>query len=155
MSIVYQRERVAAARGELEQFKNAQWSEMAQGFGGVEVDIRWESYLAADNAGLAYLLTARDEGRMIGYFGAMIGQMRSAKATKVAASVPYYVEPRPNRGIVLRRLFKTAAVDMKAMGVSLFKITTHPWASAAVLLEAEDFKLIETSYMLKIEGPNA
>lgn len=152
--IVYSQERLADIRHEIEALVPQQWEEMAKGFSGTPDPVQWDLYLQFEQQGRLILLTARIENRLIGYFGAFLYVVDGKEAVR---SAPYYVVPTTpptRRALILRRMIKM--LKEKCPGRDLL-IKTHPWASAAPILEHLGFRAVETWYMLagKQEPPDA
>lgn len=148
--IDYREEKLADIRDEIESLVPAQWDEMAQGFEEFVSAPRWDIYLKAEQLGHGFLLTARDSGRLVGYFGMLVHPALSMKDTIAATSTPYWVEPCRFRGLILRRLFEKALAVAAQHGAQVMSVRTHPWASAGPILEAMKFREYETSYMLSL-----
>lgn len=154
MSVVYQEETFAACQTEIEALATGQWEEMAKEFEGIPLDPQWDLYRRVENAGSGVLVTAREEGKLVGYVGAAIMQFASSKDVKTANGLPYFVVPCWARGVILRDMMKHLFKVLKARGVRLATLKTHPWASAAPILEHLKMRPIETLYMIDLEGAN-
>ncbi len=149
----YREEKLADARPEMERMAPLQWAEMAQGFEEFVGAPRWDVYLRAEAVGAAFLVTARQDGRLVGYFGMVVHPHLSMENTLAATSTPYWVEPGRYRGLILRRLIETAMAIARQRTVKVVAIRTHVWASAGPILEAMRFRPVETSYMLSLGEP--
>lgn len=149
----YRQEKLADTISEIAALVPQQWAEMAQGFEEFVSDTNWAVYLKAEEMGAGVLFTARDDGRLIGYFGMLVHPHLSMKSEIAATSTPYYVIPCRTRGLILRRLFGMGLAEARLRGATMAAIRTHTWASCAPILEAMKFREIETSYMLKLSPP--
>jgi len=147
----YAQERLADALDDIKALVPAQSAEMAQGYERFVPEPNWPAYLAVEARGAGLLVTARDEGRLVGYLGFMLHPHASAISTMAASSTPYYVVAGPNRGLVLRRLLCVAKQLLEQRKVSMMTVRTHPWASAAPLLEAMRFRQTDTIWMLELD----
>ena len=134
MTIVYRRELLANAILEIRETLPAMWAEMAPGFGAEQPEPRWDLYFTAEKREAAFLLTAREEGRLIGYFGMILHDNPSLRNELAATATPYYVVPRRDRGLILRSLIRHAITVCQRAGVKKATIKTHPWASAEPVL---------------------
>lgn len=148
--IDYREEKLADARPEMEAMVPRQWAEMAQGFDEFVSAPRWDVYLRAEQQGAGFLVTARHEGRLVGYFGMLVHSHLSMADTLAATSTPYWVEPGRYRGLILRRLIETALAVARGRGAKVAAIRTHVWASCGTILESMRFRPVETSYMLNM-----
>jgi hypothetical protein len=151
MTVVYQREALASARCEIEATLPAMWAEMADGFREDAANPRWDIYEQAEAKGAAFLLTAREEGVLVGYFGMLVYPNLSLKRELAAASTPYYVVPRRDRGLILRSLIRHALALVQTRGVHKATVKTHPWASAETVLEHLNGRLVEKIYLFDLE----
>lgn len=137
---------------ELKALAPLQWEEMAVGFEDFVADPNWALYMAIETRGNGLLVTAREDGKLIGYFGALIYPHLSDKNVLAASSTPYFVIKRRDRGIVLRHMIQFALKTLSERGVRLVSIRTHVWASCASILEGLDFKPVEMNYYRKLGG---
>ncbi len=134
MTVVYQREPLAAAQAEIAETLPAMWAEMAEGFGEERAEPNWNLYATAEARGAAFLLTARENSLLVGYFGMLVYPNLSLKNELAASATPYYVVPRRDRGIILRSLIRHAVAICQRAGVKKATVKTHPWASAEPVL---------------------
>src|SRR5262249_51367405 len=134
MTVTYAHEKLAAAIDEIKQTLPAMWAEMAEGFGDAQPEPNWSIYFAAESRGRAFLLTAREDGDLVGYFGMLVYPNLSLQNELAASSPPYYVVPRRARGLILRSLIRHAITLCQRAGVKKATVKTHPWASAEPVL---------------------
>lgn len=159
--ITYQQERLANIRPEIEAHVPEQWAEMAAAEGGFDQFVEkpnWDWYLGLEAKGNAVLFTARREGadcELVGWFGVYVYRSTTSDNLMVQAT-PYYVLPSVGplrRGLILRNLIRYAldkVTGLPAVGGAMVTIKTHPWASAAPILEHLGFRAVETWYMLPV-----
>lgn len=163
--IAYQQERLADIKPEIEALVPQQWAEMASAEGGFDQFVEkpnWDWYLGLEAQGKAVLFTARHDYAppyparpLVGWFGFYLYQSTTSANLMVQAT-PYYVLPSLGtlrRGLILRRLIKFAiakVTGLPAAGGAMVTIKTHPWASAAPILEHLGFRAVETWYMLPV-----
>lgn len=150
--IVYAQETLAAVQPEIEALVPQQWEEMAQGFDEFVQKPNWDWYLGMERAGKLMLLTARKDREMVGYFGAYVYKSTTSDNLVVQAA-PYYVVPCRYRGIILKRLIQKL-IELVTVKGTMITIKTHPWASAAPILEHLGFRAVETWFMLAVKEPN-
>jgi len=134
MTITYAREPLRSAVIEIKQTLPAMWAEMAEGFGDDKAEPNWDIYFAAEARNAAFLLTAREDGTLVGYFGMLVYPNLSLKNELAASATPYYVVPRRDRGLILRSLIRHAITICQRAGVKKATVKTHPWASAEPVL---------------------
>ena len=148
--IVYAREPLAAALDEVKATLPAMWAEMAEGFGEERAEPNWAMYFAAEAKNAAFLLTAREGGSLVGYFGMLVYPNLSLKNELAASSTPYYVVPRRDRGIILRSLIRHAITICQRAGVKKATVKTHPWASAEPVLVHLGAREISKDFMVDL-----
>lgn len=151
MTITYQQERFADVIDDVKALAPAQWAEMAHGYENFVAEPNWKLYLSIEAAGAGLLVTARDDGKMVGYMGFMVFPHASARECLAASSTPFYVVPGPRCGLVLRRLLLTARALLAKRGVKIVSVRTHVWASAGPLLEAMGFRQTDLMYMQELD----
>lgn len=134
MPVEYAREPLASALAEINETLPAMWAEMAEGFGEERPEPNWKLYFAAEARNAAFLLTAREDGKLVGYFGMLVYPNLSLKNELAASATPYYVVPRRDRGLILRSLIRHAVTLCQRAGVRKATVKTHPWASAEPVL---------------------
>jgi len=134
VTIVYAREPLASAKAEIDATLPAMWAEMAEGFGDERAEPNWKLYFTAEARNAAFLLTAREDGVLVGYFGMLVYPNLSLKNELAASATPYYVVPRRDRGLILRSLIRHAITICQRAGVRKATVKTHPWASAEPVL---------------------
>lgn len=151
--ITYAQERLANIKPEIEGLVASQWLEMAKGFEAFIESPNWEWYLSLEAKGNLMLLTARDQGVLLGYFGAYVYRSTTSKNLMVQAT-PYYVVPHKFRAIILKRLIQNLLTAVPtSVGTAMITIKTHTWASAGPILEHLGFRAVETWYMLEAPVP--
>ncbi len=145
--ILYAQERLADIQSEIEALVPDQWAEMAQGFTTEPEKPQWDFYFALEKQNRTLLLTARENGRLIGYFGVFLYNVEGQIAVR---SAPYYVVPlgAMRRALILRKLVRLIVEKLAKTGYRVL-IKTHPWASIGPILEHEGFRAVETWYMLE------
>jgi Acetyltransferase (GNAT) family len=134
VTITYARESLGSALTEIKETLPAMWAEMAEGFGEERAEPNWAMYFAAEAKNCAFLLTAREDGVLVGYFGMLVYPNLSLKNELAASATPYYVVPRRDRGLILRSLIRHAITICQRAGVKKAVVKTHPWASAEPVL---------------------
>lgn len=150
MTIVYAREPLASAIEEVKATLPAMWAEMAEGFGDERAEPNWNIYFAAEAKNAAFLLTAREDGVLVGYFGMLVYPNLSLKNELAASATPYYVVPRRDRGLILRSLIRHAITICQRAGVKKATVKTHPWASAESVLVRLGAREVSKDFMFEL-----
>lgn len=122
MSITYQVERWNSVVCEMAPFAPLHWEEIALDHNAVPLDMNWNKYREMDKSGMLHLVTARDDGKIIGYHVSMIGGHLHYKSTLHASVDLYFVKQEYRKGRIGIKLFKFTEESLKAIGVQ--KIVT-------------------------------
>jgi hypothetical protein len=83
----------------------------------------WDSMKALNGAGIFQVLTARVDGKLIGYLTWLVDFDIESKGTLVVHQTAWYVEP--GHPIVGAKMFDTAVEEFKRIGVE-FAYLHHP-----------------------------
>jgi hypothetical protein len=150
VTVTYAREPLSSALEEVKATLPAMWAEMAEGFGEEQAEPNWKLYFAAEACNAAFLLTAREDGALVGYFGMLVYANLSLKNELAASSTPYYVVPRRDRGLILRSLIRHAITICQRAGVKKATVKTHPWASAEPVLVHLGAREISKDFMFDL-----
>lgn len=94
------------------------WKELALNQEVIQLDPDHDLYNAIDKSGQLMILTAREDGKLLGYNVYFIRNHMHYKLTKVAMTDMYFVLPEARRGVGLK-LFIEAEQRLKARGVKL------------------------------------
>ena len=153
--IAYRESSFLEARPIVEAFLPAQWAHT--GDSRIAPKVNWPFYQVLAQKGCLVILVAEDEGRAAGYLTALIHPHLNAIDTLVGTISTYYVEPRPDRAIVLKSMFGQAIEALKLRNVAVIKIDTEYENSCGRLLELLGFEPERIGYKLWItqEKPNA
>jgi L-amino acid N-acyltransferase YncA len=149
MTITYQLEKWKDALPEMEPILFQHWREIALGHDKVPLDIAREKYQEMCDAGHLQVVTARDDGKMIGYHVAVISGHLHYLSTLHGITDVYFILPEYRKGRTGIRLFKRVEEEMKRIGVQkLFtsaKLHTADGKSGR-LFEYLGFSATETVY---------
>ena len=146
--ITYQLEPLSASIIEMLRMSKEHWE-----FAGSRTDIRKlnidvDVYLTAARMGRLVIGTARDRGRLIGYLMMAIRNDIHATETMVAESAFYYVEERPIRGLILRRIIGLVLTELKRREIKFIKFHTRVHKSIGPMLELMGFRPDTVVYTL-------
>ena len=117
MSVTYHVEKWAAVLPEMEPILVQHWREIALGHDKVPLDIGRDKYQGMCDAGVLHIVTARDEGRLVGYHIAIVSGHLHYMSTLHGVTDVYYLLPEYRRGRTGIRLFQFVEVEMRGLGV--------------------------------------
>lgn len=115
--ITYQVEQYRDIYGEMEPILREHWLEIALGHDKVPLDIDNERYFGLCEAGALHIVTARDEGRLVGYHVAIVSGHLHYKSTLHGITDVYFILPEYRKGRTGIRLFQRVEKELKELGV--------------------------------------
>jgi len=117
MTVTYSVEKWRDVLPEMEPILVQHWHEIALGHAKVPLDIARDKYQEFCDAGVLHIVTARDDGKLIGYHVAIVSGHLHYQGTKHGITDVYFILPEYRTGYVGIRLFRRVEQEMKAMGV--------------------------------------
>ena len=72
----------------------------------------------AEETGRLIIATAREQGRLIGYIDWFVYQDVNSSATRTCETDVYFVEDRPNRGLIMLAMIRMSLKHLAKMGVT-------------------------------------
>jgi hypothetical protein len=118
MTVMFQVERLRDMHEEMKPLLEKHWHEIALDHSRVPLDVDWDRYMALDEKESLSVVTAREDGVLVGYHVAIISGHLHYKSTLHGVTDVYWIDPsyrqRPGVGL---RLFKAVNEEMKRLGV--------------------------------------
>jgi GNAT superfamily N-acetyltransferase len=111
------------ARSEIKGLISLHYEEIALNKEVIPLDPDWDRYKTLIANKLAYLITARDDGKLIGYSIFFVTNHLHYKSTLYANNDLLYLHPNYRKGMIGPRLIQYSEQFLKALGVS--KILWH------------------------------
>lgn len=148
--VTYAQECLAQAMPDLQSMLPAQWDHT--GDSEIPCDPHWAVYTALDDKGVFSLFMVRDEGRPCGYAMALLHPHLNSKLTLVGTISTYFVEERPVRGLILRRLIHIAREWLLEKGAKQVFVETEYQHSAGRVLERMGFTPVKIGYKMTVLG---
>ena len=113
----------------------------------------WALYEQLDQAGCLLLVTARQDGRAVGFMLGTIYRHVNVMQELVCSIPTYFVEEGPVRALVLSRMIDFALEHLAARGVYRVDSETTLEHPAGRLWEIKGFKPVKIGYSLKLKNP--
>ena len=110
----------------------------------------WDGYMAMENARLLHVVTARDDGELVGYCSTLIGPSLHHMNNTFGINDALYLKPEYRGGRVAFDMMKFVFAELKKLGVDHVHLSmkvTHPFDA---LCEALGMQLEERTYSLHI-----
>lgn len=119
---------------------------------GAEFKPDYQRYIKGQNAGHFVLVTAKDEGVLIGYIVFFVDTHTRFQTTLYAKEDLYYVRPTYRRQGIAKKLFEEAEILLKEYNVDFMLATTKTYLDRSGLLEGAGFECYEKVFGKKIKG---
>ena len=139
-------------KDELEVLIKIHYEEIALHKDYVDLNPFWEAYHKMEAIRRINIITAREDGVLIGYVVDSVNRSLHYKDHLFATNDVFFVHPDHRTGSTGLRMFKAAEVCLKAMGASVWLVQTKAFKSAGKLLERRGFKLGDEQYVKYIKG---
>lgn len=115
--ITYQVEAWSDCSEEMSRLWKAHWEEVAMNKDTIPLEPNMEMYGWLESTGQMHVLTARSDGRIVGYHVSIVRPHLHYKSSLSSFTDMYYVSPDHRKGMVGVRLFKEAEKTLRARGV--------------------------------------
>ena len=142
----YALETLCQVRSEIEPLLEKHWEEIACNKDKIKLNPDWEQYEITEALGHLGIYTAREEGKLVGYFVVVAVPHMHYKDHIYANNDILFLSKEHRKGFVGPRLIKFAEKDLKSKGVSVFMINTKAHQPFDKLLERMGFGLQERVY---------
>jgi GNAT superfamily N-acetyltransferase len=146
--VIYAVEDYLAVLPELRGLYPAHWAEIALDHDAIKLDPDYESYERMANAGILHLVTARNDGELVGYHLSMIHPHLHYRASLTCFTDVFYLKPEYRQGMIGYRLLKTFRDSAKARGVQKIYMGTKLARDIGPLLARLGFTPIERLYSM-------
>jgi GNAT superfamily N-acetyltransferase len=129
----------------------AHWDEVPFGpWHDVGVNVNTPIYLLMEQQGYLRVMTARDNGKLIGYIVMMCAERTHHKGMWHVVSDVVYVDPAYRGKKVFERMVDAMKKDSKKAGISFFTIGVNPNFDFSHLVERMGAELTEKSYTWRL-----
>ena len=115
--MTYEHESYSAIAEEIRPLLRRHWEAIANDKEAVPLDVDEEKYRALDSAGLLVIITARVDGRLVGYIAAILSPHLHYRSTLFATFDVFWMEPEFRSGLNGVGLFMRMLLQLKAAGV--------------------------------------
>lgn len=112
----------------------------------LELNPDWKQYYKLEEAGALRILTARDNGKLVGYFFTLVWPSLHFAQVLQATSDILYVMPEYRRGGTGAKLIKEAEKMMQDAGATRGYIVAKANTAAARMLPRQGYKLVENVF---------
>jgi len=144
--ITYQEESAADCLEEIKSLIILHWEEIALYKDKIKLDPDFDKYLLLDSMDMLHILTARDDGVLIGYFISFIQPNMHYKDKMFATNDILFIEKSYRKGTVGYKLFKHAEKSLKELGVDVIVIRSKVNTDFKPLMDKLGYERIEYVY---------
>lgn len=152
--VVYQIELFEDVLEELKPLLQLHWEEVALYKEDIPLDPDYDKYSELCKAGVLRIATARDDGKLVGYFISMVHAHLHYKQDIYATNDILYLDESYRGADVAIGLFSFAEEDLKALGVSVIIISMKTAKPFDALCEVMGHTLVERTYSKYIKDPS-
>lgn len=151
MTLTYQAEPFAPIADEFPPLFIAHWEEIANNRDKIILEPDWSRYMWLAQAGMLAVVTARDEGKLVGYYFGIVQPHLHYASSLTAFTDIYWLMPEHRRGWAGYRLLKTAIGFLRSIGVQRMFIVEKLAHPHAAVFKRLGFKPVETVYGQMLE----
>lgn len=146
MATTYQQEFLLSVEDEIKPLLEDHWDEIATNKHIIKLNPDWDIYHQLEQEGMLHIFTARDEGKLIGYFVTITRANIHYKDHLFAANDIIFIKQEYRKGFTGIRLIKFAEKFLKEDGISVLLINTKIHKPFDKLLLWLNYKHIENVY---------
>lgn len=142
----YQQEFLDTCSNEAQELLRQHWEEITLNKDHIKLNPDWDAYAELEGLGKLKIFTARECGRLVGYFVVIVGTNLHYKDHVFAANDSVYLHKDYRKGFTGVKLIKFAEKCLKEDGVSVLNISTSVYKPFDVIMDRLGFNLIERGY---------
>jgi len=150
MPITYQQEPLFKVVPDVIDLAYLDWEEMYHDKEAYPFDPDWDLYYLLEDNGNLLVFTARDSGKLIGYFSVIIGPSLHSKGKFVVSNDIIYLHRDYRKGLIGVKLFKFSEDCLLESGYNQLQVITSEKNNIDSLLKRLDYKKIETKFEKKL-----
>lgn len=122
------------------------WKEVALDKDIIELDPDWQGYVLLEVRGILHIITARANGKLIGYYFALVMPNLHYKAVKMSWSDIFFILPEYRRGLTGLKLFTETEKMLKSLGVRKSYVMTKVHLPITIIMKRMAYRFIERIY---------
>ena len=146
MPITYQQESLVTCKSDVRVLLEKHWEEIALNKEVIKLNPDWEAYHDLEDTGVLKIFTARDDGKLIGYFVVLCRKHLHYVDHTFAFNDILYLSQEYRKGLTGPKLMKFAEKCLTEDGVSVLVVNTKLHRPFDSLLKWLGYKHIENIY---------
>ena len=116
-SLTFKVEPLFVIAGELPSLFQQHWRELGRDQKEVPLDPNWEAMVSLNVQGLLHVMTARDDGKLVGYIFTLVGPHLHYKSTRHGNVDMYWMLPEYRQGWTALKFFNAHLDEMEKLKV--------------------------------------
>ena len=144
--ITLQEESFSNAKEDFKPLLDLHWNEIARHKDDIKLNVDYESYRTLEELGLLHCVTARDEGKLIGYVISMVSRSLHYSDHLFANNDVLFIHPDYRGGSTFVKMLKFTERKLKQAGIKNFYIHMKLDYDFSALLERYGFTEIERNF---------
>lgn len=148
--MIYQQEFIDNVYEDCQHLIEQHWEEIALNKDKIKLNPNWDAYKKLEGIGAFRIFTARDEGKLVGYFAVFVEPNLHYQDHLFARNDVIFLQKEYRKGFCGARLIKFAEKCLKEDGVSVLMINTKVHKDFSPVLERMGFnktEIIHTKYI--------
>lgn len=148
--MIYQQEFIDDVYEDCQDLIEQHWEEIALNKDKIKLNPNWDAYKQLEGIGAFRIFTARDEGKLVGYFAVFVEPNLHYQDHLFARNDVIFLQKEYRKGFCGTRLIKFAEKCLKEDGVSVLMINTKTHKDFSPVLERLGFsktEIIHTKYI--------
>jgi len=144
--ITFQEEYASGLKDELLPLLELHWKEIARNKDQIKLNVDWEAYKTIEDSGALHAVTARDDGKLIGYIISMVSPNFHYRDWIMAHCDVLFMHPDYRGNSTFIKLLKFTEKSLQKRGVVNFYIHMKLAHDFGSLLERYDYAAIERTF---------
>lgn len=149
--ITYQAERWDQYFPDAEKLWPLHWAEIALDQDSIKLDVDTDAYRELDQKKLLLIVTARDDGKLIGYHKSFIKPHIHYRTSVTAYVDIFYIHPDYRKGMTAVKMFRAVEVEMRKIGVQKIYTGAKVHFDLSPLFKRLGYRHIENVYSKLLE----
>lgn len=142
----YQQEFLASVYIEIQELIKEHWQEIAVNKSKIKLNPDWDAYEELEKNNRLKIFTAREDGKLVGYFVVITGVNIHYKDHMFAQNDVLYLSKEHRKGFTGIKLIKFAERCLKEDGISVLNINTKAHKPFDKLLDYMRYNMVERVY---------
>lgn len=149
--IRYQEESFIGAKEDFAPLLQLHWEEIARHTDTIKLNVDYATYAKLEDAGVLHTVTARDDGKLIGYIISFVAPNLHYKDHVMANNDVLFVHPDYRRGGTFIKMLKLAESLLRKRGVTNFYIHMKITHDFSVILDRMGYTEIEHNFEKQLQ----